>query len=324
MHKGAIERLGRDLGDLLERHETARDLRESERYAEDPVGFFREVLGGEPWSKQEEMALAVLESPLVVVRSCNGAGKDWTAARLALWWVYARRGLALVTGPTERQVREVVMAEVARAFGRAEDLPGELYTGALRLGREEQAGILAFTSTEASKLSGFHAARVMAVLTEAQAVEPFGWEGMLSCCTGAEDRVLAVGNPLAPSGRFFKVSRSEGWRSIRIPATDHPNVAKGREVILGGVTVEFCERKAAEYGEDSGVYRARVAGEFPDESEDALCARSWVDAAVARWESGELEERASRDLACSALTRRATVPTRRCLSSCRVRSCARS
>jgi hypothetical protein len=93
------------------------------------------------------IAEAVLENPLVVVRFANAVGKDWIAARLALWWVYARHELALVTGPTERQVREVVMGEVARAFGKARGLPGELYQMALRLGREERAGILAFTAT---------------------------------------------------------------------------------------------------------------------------------------------------------------------------------
>jgi len=291
MHKQAIERIGRDLGDLLASHDRGRSLDEFSRYADDPIGFIRDVLHGEPWGRQEEIAEAVRESPLTVVRSCNGAGKDWLAARLALWWVYARGGLALVTGPTERQVREVVMGEVARAFRKAEDLPGELYQMALRLGREERAGILAFTSTESSKLTGFHAPRVMAILTEAQGVEDFAWEGLLACATGAQDRLLAVGNPLVPSGKFFEVSRSEGWKSIRIPATDHPNLLEGREVIPGGVTVEFAERMAAEYGEESGVYRARVAGEFPDESEDALCARSWIDAAVERWESGELDGR---------------------------------
>jgi len=295
MHRQAIEKLGRDLGELLATHERGRDLEEFSRYADDPVGFIRDLLHGEPWSRQEEIAEAVRESPLTVVRSCNGAGKDWLAARLALWWVYARQGLALITGPTERQVREVVMGEVARAFGKAKDLPGELYQMALRLGREERAGILSFTSTEASKLTGFHAPRVMAILTEAQGCEDFAWEGLLACATGAQDRVLAVGNPLTPSGRFFEVSRSEGWRSIRIPATDHPNLLEGREVIPGGVTVEFAERMAAEYGEDSGVYRARVAGEFPDESEDALCARSWIDAAVERWTSGEMESKADRE-----------------------------
>ncbi len=49
-----------------------------------------------------------------MVRSANGCGKDWLAARLALWWVYARQGLVLLTGPTERQVVEIVMGEVAR------------------------------------------------------------------------------------------------------------------------------------------------------------------------------------------------------------------
>ena len=124
MHKQAIERLGRDLGDLLATHERGRSLDEFTVYRDDPIGFIRDVLHGDPWGRQEEIAEAVRESPLTVVRSCNGAGKDWLAARLALWWVYARKGLALVTGPTERQVREVVMGEVARAFRKAEDLPG--------------------------------------------------------------------------------------------------------------------------------------------------------------------------------------------------------
>jgi len=164
-----LRRLDAELGELLERHDRARDLSEFARYKSDPVAFISEVLKGEPWSRQVEIAESVRESPLVVVRSANAVGKDWIAARLALWWVYCRRGLALVTGPTERQVREVVMGEVARAFQAAQDLPGELYQMALRLGRTENAGILAFTSTEASRLTGFHAPRILAILTEPKA-----------------------------------------------------------------------------------------------------------------------------------------------------------
>ncbi len=126
MHKAAVERLGRDLGELLASHERGRSLDEFTAYRDDPIGFIREVLHGEPWSRQVEIAESVRDSPLVVVRSANAVGKDWIAARLAVWWVYARQGLALITGPTERQVREVVMGEVARAFGKARDLPGEL------------------------------------------------------------------------------------------------------------------------------------------------------------------------------------------------------
>lgn len=93
-----VDRLRRELGELLERYERARDLDEFSAYAADPVGFIRDVLGGEPWSAQEELAEAVRGEPLTVVRSCNSAGKDWIAARLALWWTYCRRGLVLLTG----------------------------------------------------------------------------------------------------------------------------------------------------------------------------------------------------------------------------------
>lgn len=155
---------------------------------------------------------------------------------------------------------------------------------ALRIDREEQAGILAFTSTEASRLTGFHAGRVMAILTEAQGCEEFAWEGLLACATGAEDRVLAVGNPLRPSGRFYTVSRPRsGWTAIRIAASEHPNLMENRTVIPGGPSSEFVGRISAEYGRDSGVYQSRVEGEFPDAGEDSLFRRSWIDAAAERW-----------------------------------------
>ncbi len=284
-YSGALRRLDRDLGDLLEHHDQARDLREFERWHDDPVGFVRDVLGGVPWSRQEEIAEAIRSNPLVAVRSCNASGKDWIAAHLALWWVYARRGLVLLTGPTERQVREVCMGEVARAFHRAKDLPGELFQLALRLGQGEQAGILAFTSTEASRLTGFHAPRVFAVLTEAQGCQDFAWESVLACATGSEDRVLAVGNPLSPSGRFYQVSRPRSsWAAIQISAEEHPNLQEGRVVIPGGPTPEFAARIATEYGRGSGIYRARVQGEFPDQGDEGLFRRSWIESAAKRWE----------------------------------------
>lgn len=45
MHRTALRRLQADLADLLARHERARDLEAFAGYAEDPVGFIRDVLG---------------------------------------------------------------------------------------------------------------------------------------------------------------------------------------------------------------------------------------------------------------------------------------
>lgn len=297
----AVEKLQTDIGALVAEHRGRRGLQDFARYANDPIGFFRDVLKWTPWSRQEEIALLVRDHPLVSVLSCNSAGKDAVAAHLALWWVFARRGLVLISGPTERQCREILMGEIRRAFGRAKDLPGKLYEMALRLDGDEQTGILAYTSTEASRLTGFHAPNVLCILTESQALEGFSWEAALACATGADSRILAVGNPLHNAGKLFETARSPAWASLKIPATDHPNIIARREVIRGGPTIEWVERMAAEYGRESSIYRSRVLGEFPDDSLESLCKRSWLDAAADRWESGALEERAWRQSWTAAL-----------------------
>ena len=284
-----------EAGELLEAKQPRGGTRDFTEYRDDPVGFFRDVLretNPGPWAAQEEIARAVRDHSLVVVQGCNSSGKDWSAARLALWWVYACEGFVLVTGPTQRQVREIVMGEVHRSFHRSRDLHGELFQLALRIDGPEQRGILAFTSSEASKLTGFHAPRLLTILTEAQAVEEYAWEGLLSCRTGDEDRTLAVGNPLAPEGRFYAVSGFSHWHKIRIPATDHPNVKEDRVVVPGGPTRQWIKSMVQEYGEDSPQYVARVKAEFPAQSEEALIDHRLVEAAVARFEAGELEEEA--------------------------------
>lgn len=128
--------------------------------------------------------------------------------------------------------------------------------------------------------------RPQAVLTEAQGCEDFPWEAMLSCTTAEADRVLAVGNPLAPAGRFWLANRARsGWHVIQISAEHHPNLREGRTVISGGPSRAWADRIATDYGRDSGVYRSRVLGEFPEQAEDALIRRSWIEASNERWEA---------------------------------------
>lgn len=287
-----IDRALGELGELLESRERSADLEEFASYRDDPVGFIREVLGSKPWERQVEVAEAVRDRPLVAVRSCNGAGKDWLAARLALWWTYARGGLVVLTGPTAAQVEEILMRkEVASAFRSAGDLPGELHVRALRPMGEGKAGILAKTATAASNLTGFHESEVLFVLTEAQGVEAHAWDAAFAVATGAEDRILALGNPLNPSGRFYRAHRSSSdWKSIRIPASDVPNVAHGEVRIPGLMTREGVERIASEYGTESGYYVGRVLAEFPEEAEEGVFRRSWLEEAAERWEEAGGED----------------------------------
>lgn len=257
------------------------------RYAgyETAVEFTEEELGDTdpgPWSAQREAMRLIAHNDRVAWRGAQGVGKDWAVARIALWWIYVERGLVLLSGPTARQVHEIIVRkELARPFRRA-GLPGELFTTALRVNGEE-ADLLAFTSNEASGLTGFHDERVLGILTEAQAVDRHGWEGLLACTTGEDDRLFVVGNPLQPSGKFYEVSRpGSGWQTLRTAATDHPNLREDGQHIPGGPSREWLERMREMWGEGQPMWVARVEGRFPADAVEGLNKREWVDAAIER------------------------------------------
>lgn len=286
-----------EAGELIERRGTGDSrwsLSDLGRWASDPVGFVRDVLGEEPWSRQVEIAEAVRDEPLVTVRSCHAAGKDWLAARLALWWVYARRGLVLLTGPTASQVEEILMRGELRDAFRGSGLPGDLHVKALRPGGAGKVGILAKTATGVSALTGFHEVRVLFIITEAQDPEiGHAWDAAFACTTGAGDRILTLGNPTEPGGRFCRAHQPDSdWHVVKIAAEDIPNVRQGSTVVPGLLTEEGVDRFAAEYGKNSAFYQARVGAEFPAQASDALVRRDWVEAAFERHEEGTLAEEA--------------------------------
>lgn len=292
----ALCALRNDVGDLV----AAREGRGEDYtdYAADPVGFIRDVLRGDPWARQVEVARAVRDDPQVAVRSCHAAGKDWLAGRLALWWAYAVGGLAVVTGPTAAQVEEILMrGEVRNAF-LAGGLPGDLHVRALRPGGGGgEAGILARTASDVHALTGLHRARVLYILTEAQDPDlGHAFDAAFAVCTGAEDRILAVGNPTEPGTRFEAAHRpGSGWRTFKIAADDIPNVREGRTVVPGLLTVEGVERIAREYGKRSPFYTSRVLAEFPATAEDSLLRPEWINRAEELGRTGALEGEAARE-----------------------------
>ena len=51
--------------------------------------FVEQALGEEPYEKQKEiLRFADSDAWRVSVVGCNGSGKDWTTARIVLWWVH--------------------------------------------------------------------------------------------------------------------------------------------------------------------------------------------------------------------------------------------
>lgn len=252
------------------------------RAQRDPVWWVREVLGDTLWEKQVEILEAVRDYERTAVASCHGAGKSFTAARAALWFLCNHPGsIVATTAPTFRQVRNVLWQELRRAYRRARyPLGGHLTLTLLRM--DDGWFAFGFTADDAEGFQGLHAEHVMVIVDEAAGVAPAIWTAIEGVLTSAHVRLLAIGNPTDPVGPFYELFRTPGVAKIHISAFDTPNVREGRVAIPGLVTAEWVEDKRRRWGEGSPLYQSRVLGRFPQAGTDTLIPLSWVEAAQQR------------------------------------------
>ena len=243
------------------------------RYAADPVAFITEVLGDDPWELQRQIANGLATSRRVTVRSCNGAGKTWLAARLVLWFLFTRPNSTVVTtAPTWHQVRNLLWRGVRAAHLQAK-LPGDCNQTELNLAAEWFAAGL--STDEPERFQGFHGAEggILFIADEASGIEEAIYEAGAGFLTKPDSYVLLIGNPNTPAGYFFETHRQAGWLKFKISALDVPEHLVSREWI---------EQRREEWGEDSPAYRVRVLGEFPETGDNTLIGLGDASAAQAR------------------------------------------
>lgn len=275
------DRLTEGLEGLLDLREDGRDPGDLQRrYFSDPVGFMRDVLGMDAlWDKQEELARMLAGNRLVRCRSAQGVGKSFVAAGLVLWWLYARGPSKVITvAPTERQVRELLWGEINRFWRLAGDLRGAIFQQALRIDDALGWGAIGVVGTGADRLTGFHHPRLLVVIDEAHGCENWVWEVVFSLVTGQDNAILAIGNPSAPSGKWYEINQSSAWAGLTISALEHPNVVTGDDVIPGAVSRQSVEDFRREYGPESPVYKSRVLADWAEADDLVLVEKDWVSA----------------------------------------------
>ncbi len=236
-----------------------------------------------PYSKQTETLEQMKAHRRVSVVGCNGSGKDWAAARIVLWWIETRaQSKAIVTGPTQRQVEEVVWREMRIAYA----LAGRQLSGKMHASRyivNDQRFALGFATDHPYNLQGFHSPELLVVVTEAHAVA----QGHLDALKRLNPkRLLLTGNPLSLSGEFYDShhSKSALYARVAISAFDTPNLLEGRpDAVPGMMTPEDVEERLRDWGEDDSRYVMGVLGQFPESLDDSLVSRTAVDEAVERW-----------------------------------------
>lgn len=284
------------------------------RYQNDPAYFARIILGHDPWSTPLRIMEAIAQPRArVAVKACHGSSKTFTAAEIVLWWTLTG-GVSITTAPTYFQVERLLWGEIRDAYQRARfPLGGKLLQTELKISPTCYAVGLA--TNEGVNFQGAHG-RVLIVLDEAPGVRPDIWEAISGIRAGGDVRLLALGNPTISSGPFYDAFTSQraGWHTFTIDAFDTPNFTQlgitSAEDLLSRsdddlahvprpylVTPAWAKDILQEQGDTSPIWQARVRGQFPDQSEDALISLSWLEQARYRELAAEGELWAGLDVA---------------------------
>jgi len=257
-------------------------------YRERPVEFARDILGVEWTEPICEIARELLVSPKIVVPAGHAVGKTHGVAGIAIWWLSTRKTKVVTTAPTWRQVKDLIWRELRAQHRKAlKTIPGRPIT--TEWGIEEDWFATGISTNDPTRFQGYHSDELLVLIDEACGVEKFIWESIedgLAVSDG--NRILAIGNPTDPTGRFCQVCRSSEWKKFVLSCIDHPNVQTGKQVIRGAVTRRWIEERIArwcieyqplveeEIPADSfeylgkhyipnDLFRVRILGEFPVE-----------------------------------------------------------
>lgn len=277
--------------------------------------FAFDVLGARLDKQQAEILTAVQNNKMVSVCSGTARGKDFVAAVAALCFMYLTPefdGDVLVgntkvalTAPTDRQIGNIMYPEILRLFERAKILHGRTVYYDIRTDYAEWF-LTGFKADERKHeaWSGFHAVNTMFVITEASGIQ----DGTFAAIEGnlqGNSKLLLVFNPNTTVGYAAKSQFSPRFAKYRLDDLNAPNVLEKKIIISGQVDYDWvkdkvetwCEQiEPAKFNEGDGdfifegnyykpndLFRVKVRGMFPKESEDVLIPPIWIELAQKRW-----------------------------------------
>lgn len=281
------------------------------RSQRDPAWWAKHVLGASLWRGQREILRSLVDNRETAVKTCNGVGKSHVAAVAVAWFCSVfRDSLALTTATTFRQVRTVLWRELAKVV---ESSRMPLGVEMLQTEARWAHGTIAIGATapdhDPTKLQGMRGKnRTLIVVDEACGVSAKIIEALKGSMTGADVRLLMIGNPTDGTSTFADAFRLGSGARHTISAFDSPNFTRWNitaDDIASGewrrktpvkhdrpylVTPEWVHDRWVEWT-GSGArpqdprWVSRVLGQFASETPDTLIPMAWLERAQANEET---------------------------------------
>lgn len=249
---------------------------------------------------QADITRSVFKNQRTTVRSCFGPGKSWTAARIALAFLFAfSNSLVVTTAPTWRQVKNIIWREMNSAHAlSATPLGGRMLDTQYEI--DEKWYAMGISSNKPTNFQGLHAEYVLVIVDEAAGIDDPILESIEGLLTSAHVRLLYIGNPATSSGKFYDSHKSPLFNKIRISVYDTPNFAHNNIRTVEDlkkfnshdeitklplvnnhlVTPVWAWDRLQEWGETNPMFIAKVEAEFPEEGNDILIPLALVERAL--------------------------------------------
>lgn len=244
-------------------------------YADHPTAFVKDIIQATPDKEQAKILESVAKNQLTTVRSGHGVGKSTVEAWVVIWFLLTRPFPKIpCTAPTQHQLFDILWAEISKWIRNNPVLQKELIWTKEKVyikGYPEEWFAVARTASKPDALQGFHAEDVLYIIDEASGVDDKIFEPVLGALSTSGARLLMCGNPTQLSG-FFYDSHHKNRASYTTFHIDGRNSSR--------VSQDFVQTIIRMYGEDSDVFRVRVAGEFPLQEEDIFIPLSLVEHSI--------------------------------------------
>lgn len=244
-------------------------------YSNHPVEFVEDIIGAKPDAAQAKILQSVADNQMTSVRSGHGVGKSTVEAWAVIWFMLTRPFPKIpCTAPTQHQLFDILWAEISKWLRHSQGLSSALIWTKEKLylkDHPEEWFAVGRTASTADALQGFHAEHLLYIIDEAPGVSDKIFEPVLGSLSTPNAKLLMCGNPSQLSGFFYD--------------SHHKNRANYQTFHIDGrsssrVSPEFVQAIIQMYGEDSDVFRVRVAGEFPLQADDIFIPLSLVERSI--------------------------------------------
>ena len=286
-------------GKIAEGLNTRADLKS---YIEHPDKYLK--LFGKPWSKQVDIITSVRDNKITLVRSSNDVGKTWTAAAIVLWWldVYRPKAKVISTAKTFDSVRFMLWTRIRQMYKSVAYRFNDANINFTDFQPDPRGNPDWFAigynprieADEATAFQGHHSENILFLVDEAITTHPAIWKAIEGSLLSKGARLLAIYNPTTREGEVFKMEQDKRGHLITISNYD---LFESKEYLKDpdyfneladpGAVEELIET----YGEDSPIVKARVFGEWADESDEcAISYNSTVKATKVKLKEPEPEK----------------------------------